>query len=205
MAHFRYALSVEPMDTRLGWRLGNRVVPRGYTIRVAKYFRWHEPEPGRRLEWRDLSDTEVDDVAAGAPTAGNDWAIGLRPWLELDVVSSPTEPPRCVALRAPNGISTPELRFPLAGVVTEASAAVASADGTFLDPPQGLEYGDAVWEASRARGRKRPRRTVTPERLEEVARVASEHPRTPTAAVQHHFGISRGYARRLIKLAEATQ
>ena len=110
-------------------------------------------------------------------------------------------PPRCVVLRAPAGISTPEQRFPLAGIVTTATAAVASKDGSFMDPPHGLEYEDALFEAGRARGRKRARREITPERLEEIARVAGEHPVKPTAAVQHHFGISRGYARKLIKLA----
>ena len=199
MQRRRYSLSIEPTDTRPGWKFGKRVVPRGLTIRVSKYFRFSEDG----LKRTDLSDAEADALHDVASATAEDWnTIGLRTWLELEVVSSPTKPPRCVVLRAPNGISTPEQRFPLAGIVTEATATIASKDGSFTDYPLDLEYEDTVFEASRVKGRKRPRRAVTPERLEEVTRISGEYPRTPTAAVQHHFGISRGYARKLIKLAE---
>jgi hypothetical protein len=201
----RYHLSVWVTDKTPGWKLANRVVPQGYTIRVEKYYRVAYA-PGRR-EHLDLElELTADEVAAirkGDPTPDG-WVLVPRTWLELDVVSSPTEPFRCVALRAPGGISTPEQRFPLVGIVTEATATIASKDGSFTDLPRGLEYEDTLWEAGRARGRKRPRRAITPERLEEVAQIASENPRTPTAAVQHRFGISRGYARKLIKLAETS-
>jgi hypothetical protein len=193
-------LFIQTTDPRPGWRLGSRVVPRGYTVGVRRLFRVKE-QVGGALKVEDLSQDESDAAWAGAPPPG-DWLLGERDWLELDVVSSPTEPPRCVALRAPRGISTPEQRFPIAGVVTEATAAIASKDGTFIDPPHGIDYEDALFEAQRARGRKRPRRAVTPERLAEVAQVAREYPRAPTAAVQRRFGICRGYARKLIKLAD---
>ena len=174
-------------------------MPQAYTVFVKKLIRVTDDR-----KWTDLSDAEFDEIYDGAPTAGDNWMIGERTWLELDVVSSPTVPPRCVALRAPYGIATPELRFPLAGIVTEATAAVASRDGTFTDPPQGLVYEDMLSEASRARGRrKRTRHTITPERLEEVARIAEQNPRKTTEAVRRHFGYSRGYSRKLIKLAEA--
>jgi hypothetical protein len=168
-------------------------VPRRFTIHVKKYVR-HSPD--------GLKQTDVD-VSALLDGASDDW-VGLKEWLELEVASSPTEPPRCVVLRAPNGISTPEQRFPLAGIVSEAAATIASKDGSFVDYPLGVEYEDTLFEARRVRRRKRPRRAITPARLEEVARIASERPLTPTAAVQHHFGISRGYAFKLIKLAETS-
>lgn len=194
MARRRYSLSIEPTDPRPGWKLGARVVPRGLTIKVKRYFRFSDDWQRRT----DLADAEFEALAV------EDFEkIGIRDWLELDVVSSPTEPPRCVALRAPAGISTPEQRFPLAGIVTEAVAAIASKDGSYVDYAHDLEYEDTLFEASRVRGRKRPRRAVTPERLDEVERVASENPRTPTAAVQRHFGVSRGYAIKLRKLADS--
>jgi hypothetical protein len=52
---------------------------------------------------------------------------------------------------------------------------------------------------------RRTRQRVTPERLADVARVARQHPRTPTAAVQRRFRVSRSYARRLIKKAEEAE
>jgi hypothetical protein len=204
MARRHYSLSIELTDRTPGWWLHNRVVPQRYTIRVHKLFRVTDRGGSRGYISADLSDAEFDAVTDGAPTVGDNWAIGERTWLELEVESSPTEPPRCVVLRAPHGISTPEQRFPLAGIVTEATARIASKDASFHDAPKGFEYEDTLWEAGRARGRKRARRAITPERLEEVARIAGEHPRTPTAAVQHRFGISRGYARKLIKLAQAS-
>ena len=194
----RYALVYWVTDKRRGWKLGNRVVPRGFTIRVSKYFKVR----ARRLRSVDLSDDEIEALRAGAPPA-DDWMVGERDWLELDVESTPTQPPRCVALRAPSGISTPEQRFPLTGVVVQTTARGRD-QGRHLPwtPPTALEYEDMLFEANRARGRKRARSAITPERLEEVARIALEHPRTPTEAVKRHFGISRGYARRLIKRAK---
>jgi hypothetical protein len=199
MAQRRYRLKIEPTDTAPGWKLGkSRVLPRRFTIQVQKYLRYSQD--GRTQT--ELSGAEVDALLDVASATRQDWTrIRFGKWLELEVESSPTEPPRCVVLRAPGGISTPEQRFPLAGIVTEAAARIASKDGSFVDYPLGIEYEDTLFEARRGRGRKRARRAVTPDRLEEVARIAEEHPRTPTAAVQHHFGISRGYARKLIKLA----
>jgi hypothetical protein len=195
-----YSLSIQPTDTAPGWRLGNgRVVPRRFTIRVTKYVR-NSPNGLNRT---DLSDAEVSALFDVASATDSEWeSVRLRKWLELEVESTSTVPPRCVVLRAPNGISTPEQRFPLASIVTVASATIASRDGSFVDYPLGIEYEDTIFEANRVRGRKRTRRAVTPDRLSEVARIASEHPLKPTAAVQHHFGISRGYAWRLIKLSQ---
>ena len=45
--------------------------------------------------------------------------VGLSAWLELEIESAPEHPARCVALHAPHGIGTPELRFPLASIVVE--------------------------------------------------------------------------------------
>lgn len=206
----RHEISYRITDKTPGFKLGNRVVPQGFTIRVQKPIRVND----RSGHWEavELSDDEIEAISAGAPTAGDHWAIGLADWLELDVESTPTRPPRCVALRAPGGISTPEQRFPLTGLVVEITARVATkgallespaGDVWVLDGATGLELEDMLFEANRARGRKRARSAITDERLEEVARVALAHPRTPTAAVQRHFGISRGYARKLVKLAEA--
>jgi len=169
------------VDETPGWRLGPRVLPQRFTIAVRKL-------PPRV----DATGRDVFNFLAGRGTD----------WLELDVETSPTQPPRCVALRAPGGISTPEQRVPVTSLVQEACAVIASDDGTFLDRPEGSVLEDMRWEVSRARPRKRSRQPITPERLEEVARIAHEHSRTPTAAVQHHLGISRGYAYRLRKLAE---
>lgn len=153
----------------------------------------------------ELTEDQVEAMRDGSPSPDG-WVLVSRPWLELDVESSPTVPPRCVALRAADGISTPELRFPLAGVVTEATAAMASRDGTFTDTPRGIVYEDMLSEASRARGRrKRTRHKITPERLDEVARIVEENPRNTTEAVRRHFGFTRGYSRKLIKLAEARE
>jgi hypothetical protein len=178
-----YAYTVKVTDSTPGWTLGtSRLVPRGYSVYVFL--------PGSGIVLNLLDDKTIVDVSTA--------------WLELEVVSTSTEPPRCVALRAPGGISTAELRFPLAGLVTEATAQIATKDGTFTDSAYGIEYEDMLFEASRTRGRKRTRTAVTAERLDEVASVAAQNPRKPTAAVQHRFGgISRGYARKLIKLAEA--
>jgi hypothetical protein len=195
-----YLLVIQATDTRPGWRLNDRVVPHAYTIQVRKHARAFKRESV--VEWVDLTDEEMDAIEDGAPSSGDDWDLGTRPWVEVDIESSATEPPRCVALRAAKGISTPELRFPLTGVVTEATAFIASRDGRFQDPPQDLEYEDVLFEASRIRGRKRTRQAVTPEHLAEIARTAREHPRAPTAAVQRRFGYSRGHARRLIKRSQ---
>ena len=43
---------------------------------------------------------------------------------------------------------------------------------------------------------------MTRDFLLEVRRVAHEHPRKPTAAVQHYFGYTRVYSRTLITLSE---
>jgi hypothetical protein len=197
----RYSLSVEPVDARQGWTLGrNRVLPRSFTVRVHRYFRFSDDR--RRRD--DLSDADVAALFDPASATRDDWQrIGVRNWLELEVVSSPTEPPRCVSLRAPDGISTHEQRVPLAGILAEAASAIASEDGSFVDYPRDTEYQDMVAEIGISRGRRRKRRSVTPERLAEVREVALANPRTPTAAVRRHFEISRVYARKLIKLSEA--
>ena len=204
MPQRRYELSVWPTDKTPGWKLGSRVVPQGYTIRVERYVHVaYQPGSPEHLDLElQLTEDQVEAMREGSPSAAG-WVLVPRPWLELEVESSPTVPPRCVALRAADGISTPELRFPLAGVVTEATAAIASRDGTFTDPPHGLVYEDMLFEASRARGRrKRTRHKITPERLDEVARIVEENPRKTTEAVRRHFGFTRGYSRKLIKLAE---
>ncbi len=202
----RYALVTEITDDRPGWPVPpRRVLPRAYTIRVQRYVR----NDGDRA--RELTDAELAELVQDPERAG-DWLVGYRNWLVLSVETSATQPPRCVTLHAPRGIGTPELRFPLAGIVTEASAMLASRKrasgdppgplGQHLDLPGPIEYEDVVWELGRTRGRKRSHHAVTEARLAEAARIAAENPRTPTAAVQHHFKVSRGYARRLIKLAQ---
>jgi hypothetical protein len=191
-----YPLAIQVTDPTPGWKLGARVLPHRYLVHVRKLARFDD-------DGRPFAELSPSEVATLRRDGNTDPYIGEIDWLTLEIESDPTRPPRCVALRAPRGISTPEQRFPLAGIVTEASAAVASRDGSFLDPPQGLDYDDARFEVNRSRGRRRGRSAITTERLEDVARVARQHPRTPTAAVQAHFRISRGYARRLIKKAEA--
>lgn len=206
----RYPLFFEVTDARPGWQLGNRFAPRGLTITVQKYFRVRQ----------DFTDPEVlsdEDhaavqqgrycgaqytIAPGEVVGDPEWALGLLDWIMLDVTSSDTQPPQCVALRAPRGIGTAELRFPFASIVTTAVAAVASKDGSFRDFPHGLEYEDTVFEADRIRKRRRRRKPVTDERLQQVADLARANPTKPTAAVQHGLGVSRGYAIRLRKQAE---
>lgn len=204
----RYEIVFRTTDPEPGWNLGgNRFVPRRYTISVQKYFRVTD----EGATWVELSHAEVVALHKGAPTDGHDarggyWAVAPADWLELDCESTSTMAPRCVALRAPGGISTPEQRFPIAGLVAEATARLSRKDGeTFFNIPQGIELEDARAEARRIQGRRRPRSAITDERLDEVLDIVGRYPRTPTAAVQRHFKISRGYARKLIKLAEGRE
>jgi hypothetical protein len=201
--------SIEITEKRRGWKLGSRVLPASFTIRVSKLTKFRHLPP-EQPEVFDLTDEELAAVERDPLFLEDDgWLVSLRTWLELDVESSPTTPPRCVTMRAPQGISTDEQRLPLAGIIAESCAAIASRNGSFelgvpFDvPARREEYEDALFEANRARRRRRTREAVTDERLADVARIAREHPRTPTAAVQRHFRVSRGYARRLIKQAEA--
>jgi hypothetical protein len=203
---------LEITDKRHGWKLGSRVLPAAFTIRLDRYIRVRDPLAHPSVEppeWFDLTDDELSAYYSD-PVAfeRSGWIFSVRTWLELDIESSPTTPPRCVAMRAEQGISTEEQRLPLAGLVAESCAALASKSGSFelgsRDFPTPDEYEDALFEANRVRRRRRTREAVTNERLAEVARIALEHPRTPTEAVRRHFGFNaRGYARRLIKRAEA--
>lgn len=198
----RYPIAVQVTDPEPGWKLGTRVLPSRYTIVVERLFRVRDDGTASEL----LTDDEYDAVTAGAGLREKGWVVGATEWLRLDVSSSPAEPPRCVALHAAGGIGTAEQRFPLAGIIAEASAAISSRTGSFklgsFDLPTRDEYDDALFEAKRARGRKRTRDPVTADRLEAVAHVARQHPGKRTAAVKAHFRISRGYARKLIKQAE---
>ena len=144
----RYALVTEITDDRPGWPVPpRRVLPRAYTIRVQRYVR----NDGDRA--RELTDAELAELVQDPERAG-DWLVGYRNWLVLSVETSATQPPRCVTLHAPRGIGTPELRFPLAGIVTEASAMLASRKrasgdppgplGQHLDLPGPIEYEDVV-------------------------------------------------------------
>jgi hypothetical protein len=191
----RYPLVVKVTDDRPGWRLGTtRVLPQAFTVSVF--------QPGWLAEgvWIDFQGMASTDPAIRALDPGDPFA---HPWLELDIDCDADRPPRCVGMRAPGGIGTRELRFPLAGIVATAAASVASRDGTFLDGPTGAEYDDMRAEVGFAQKRDRTRSAVTTERLAEIAEVARQHPNAPTAAVQRRFHYARGYARRLIKRAEA--
>ena len=190
----RFRLGVQVVDTSLGWKLGTRALPRRYVVSV------YTPETSGVYVAGD--GTPVALVDRGPRPHAVEERITLRHWLDLEIESTAQQPPRCVALRAPGGISTPELRIPLAGIVAEASAAVASRDGTFTDLPDRIAFSDNLFEADRAKGRSRSPRAKTPERLAHVARIARENPRTPTAAVGRELGITRQHARRLIKQAE---
>jgi hypothetical protein len=204
---------IQITDKSHGWKLGSRVLPAAFTIHLDRYTRLRNFDLDHPPEWAfemfDLTDEEFSAFEKDPLFLENDgWLIGQRTWLELDVESSSTVPPRCVAMRAPQGISTDEQRFPLAGLIAQSCAAIASKNGSFelgsLDFPATREdYEDALFEANRARRRRRTREAVTDERLAEVARIALDHPRTPTEAVRRHLHVSRGYARRLIKQAEA--
>ncbi len=205
--------SIQVTDTSHGWKLGSRVLPSAFTIRLARYTRIRDfdlsPE---QVEVFDLTDDELSAVEKDPRSFESDgWLIGQRTWLELDVESSPTTPPRCVAMRAPQGVGTDEQRFPLAGLIAETAARLASKTGTWelgkLDHVYKTrdEYEDDLFEVNRARRRRRTREPVTDERLADVARIALDHPRTPTEAVRRRFRVSRGYARRLIKQAEARE
>jgi hypothetical protein len=207
-----YLISWQVTDQRHGWKLGTRVLPHRYVVRIDRYVLC-DSHSGQLI--RELTETEVTEWSS-RPESAQEFFEPDNPdsglysrftWLELEVASTPTHPPLVVALRAPGGISARELRFPFTGIVTEATARLASTTGSWelgsLDWPTGDAYEDNLFEAKRARGRKRTREPITDERLAAAARVAREHPRTPTAAVQRHFRISRGYARRLLKLAEA--
>ena len=198
-----YQLSYRPTDERPGWRLGTRVVPRGFTVRAERCF-VHEDGPNGTFSDRRLTDAETLEWinTPEEERRGRSGILGLWTWLELDVESAPDQPPRCVALRAPHGISTPEQRFPITTVVTVATAHMASEDGSFPPKKTEFDFEDDLFEAKRVRGRKRARQAITDERLEEVARVAREHSGKPTAAVQHHFRVSRGWARKLRQRAE---
>jgi hypothetical protein len=198
-------------DEQPGWRVGDRVLPRAYTVSLKKYVRGPSDARSNREFWsqaRELTDAEREVWARdeAAFERDEDCVISLKLWLELDIETAEDQPPRCVALRAPDGIGTPEQRIPLVGIVTEASASIANRNESFklgeLDFPGLIEFEDVKWELGRARGHKRVRREITRERLEEIVQVARRYPRTPTAAVQYRFGYSRGHARRLIKQAE---
>jgi hypothetical protein len=133
---WRYPWNIEITDRTPGWKLGARVLPRGYTITVNKVFRIRGDVPARepRATAELLSDADHDALRRGeyAGAEGNTgWILGETDWLKLDITSSPTQPPRCVTLHAPGGIGTPEQRFPLAGILAEASAAIASKNGSF--------------------------------------------------------------------------
>jgi hypothetical protein len=65
-----------------------------------------------------------------------------------------------------------------------------------------LDPGAYVVAGCLTRGRRRPRRKVTPERLAEIARVVAEHATAPTRAVMNHEHVSRVYALELIRQAE---
>jgi hypothetical protein len=190
-----YPLVVLVTDQQPGWRLGTiRVLPRGFRVDVHR--------PGGPLgdgTWIDFGGVSSTDPAMAA-LLGDPLA---RPWLRLEIACSDDQPPRCIAMHAPDGIGTRELRFPLAGIVATAAASVASSDGTFLDTPIGAEYDDMVAEVGFAQKRDRKRRPLTDDRLLEVAEIVSQHPHNSTAAVQARLNYSRGYARRLIKQAEA--
>lgn len=199
----QYELAISITDDRRGWKVEpDRWLPRAYTITVQKYW-WASTVDGAYLG--DLTPEEIgalrrEEISSRDTDASR--MVSVYDWLRLDIKTTDKQRPLCVALHAPRGIGTPEQRAPLAGIVTEASAAIASTSSGYADLPGPIEYQDVVWELGQARWRKRARRRITPERLEEVARIAREHPRTPTAAVQHHLGISRAYAFRLRKLAE---
>jgi hypothetical protein len=207
-----YQQTVSVTDKRQGWKLGSRIVPRGLKVELWKLTRYRDinlDDYPEKWEEVDLTDDEDAAFERGTLELPNGWFLNQRLWLALEIESSPTTPPRCVTLRALEGISTPEQRFPLAGIVAEAAARFASKAGSWeLGQYDHFskthdEYEDDLFEANRARHRRRTRQTVTTERLADIARVAQEHPGTPTAAVQRHFHVSRGYARRLIKQAEA--
>jgi hypothetical protein len=197
-----YEVRVQVTDPAPGWKLGARTLPRHCTAIVSKLWRF-DSETGRPVA--ELSTREVAALLRadrdGTRDPDNPF-VGVIDWLRLEIESTPELPPQCTAMHAPAGIGTPEQRFPLSSLVTDVAAMVASRNGSFFDGPMGLDYEDTRFEVGRARSRRRGRIAVTTERLEEVARVARKYPRTPTAAVQNHFRVSRGYARRLIKMAE---
>ncbi len=113
MPQRRYELSVWPTDKTPGWKLGSRVVPQGYTIRVERYVHVaYQPGSPEHLDLElQLTEDQVEAMREGSPSAAG-WVLVPRPWLVLEVESSPTVPPRCVALRAADGISTPDSASP---------------------------------------------------------------------------------------------
>ncbi len=204
-------------DSRPGWKLGARVIPTGFKIGVNRYTRVDgevdafDPHPHI-----DLTDEEAAALKAGERDfLSPGWIPSLRLLLELEVESDSNTPPRCVALRAPQGISTVEQRLPLAGLVAQAAAYLASETGNWdLVKGQRLDYlyktreqrEDDLFEARRKLGKHRKRRQpVTAERLAQVLQVARSDPAQPTKAVQDVFGFARGYAFRLIRRAEAAE
>jgi hypothetical protein len=190
-------ISIHPTDPAPGWKAGRtRVLPSRYTIKID---RWAHRSPKPPFDVKLLTDDEHDALVRGEYPRRN---VTPTTWVELEIESSPEQPPRCIALRAPLGIGTPELRFPLASIVDTASATIASADGTFIDWAKDIEFEDTLFEIERVRRRRRRREKITDERLTEIAQLARKHPRKPTAAVVRRFGYSRGYTRRLIKMAE---